>query len=153
MRGRHDTRIGATTAICIARGKGGTGNTMRRRRFKVTIWILSKLCRTFFYDSTISTTNRNGGKIMKEALLYESLDGNRVRCNLCNHRCKIQEGKRGICSVRENQDGKLYSLVYGKIIAEHIDPIEKKPLFNFLPGSRAFSIGTVGCNFHCNHFV
>lgn len=88
---------------------------------------------------------------MKEALLYESLDGNRVRCNLCNHRCKIQEGKRGICSVRENQDGKLYSLVYGKIIAEHIDPIEKKPLFNFLPGSRAFSIGTVGCNFRCKH--
>lgn len=88
---------------------------------------------------------------MKEALLYESLDGNRVRCNLCNHRCKIQEGKRGICSVREDQDGKLYSLVYGKIIAEHIDPIEKKPLFNFLPGSRAFSIGTVGCNFRCKH--
>lgn len=88
---------------------------------------------------------------MKEALLYESLDGNRVRCNLCNHRCKIQEGKRGICSVRENQDGKLYSLVYGKVIAEHIDPIEKKPLFNFLPGSRAFSIGTVGCNFRCKH--
>jgi len=88
---------------------------------------------------------------MKEALLYESLDANRVRCNLCNHRCKIQEGKRGICSVRENQDGKLYSFVYGKIIAEYIDPIEKKPLFNFLPGSRAFSIGTVGCNFRCKH--
>jgi pyruvate formate lyase activating enzyme len=88
---------------------------------------------------------------MKDALLYESLDGNRVRCNLCNHGCKIQEGKRGICGVRENQDGTLYSLVYGKIIAEHIDPIEKKPLFNFLPGSKAFSIGTVGCNFRCRH--
>ncbi|MCW8800182.1 MAG: AmmeMemoRadiSam system radical SAM enzyme [Desulfobacter sp.] len=88
---------------------------------------------------------------MKEALLYESLEGNRVRCNLCNHRCKIQKGKRGICSVRENRDGKLYSLAYGKIIAEHIDPIEKKPLFNFLPGSKAFYIGTVGCNFRCKH--
>jgi pyruvate formate lyase activating enzyme len=88
---------------------------------------------------------------MKEALLYESLDANRVRCNLCNHRCKIQDGKRGICGARKNQDGKLYSLVYGKIIAEHIDPIEKKPLFNFFPGSRAFSIGTVGCNFRCKH--
>ncbi len=88
---------------------------------------------------------------MKEALLYESLDRNRVRCNLCNHRCKIHDGKRGICGVRENQDGTLYSLVYGKTIAEHIDPIEKKPLFNFLPGSRAFSIGTVGCNFRCKH--
>jgi len=86
-----------------------------------------------------------------EAMFYESMDENRVRCNLCHHRCKIHEGKRGICGVRENRGGKLYSLVYGKIIAEHIDPIEKKPLFNFLPGSKAFSIGTVGCNFHCKH--
>jgi pyruvate formate lyase activating enzyme len=88
---------------------------------------------------------------MKEAMFYESTSENGVRCNLCNHRCKIKEGKRGICGVRENRGGKLYSFVYGKIIAEHIDPIEKKPLFNFLPGSRAFSIGTVGCNFHCKH--
>jgi len=88
---------------------------------------------------------------MKEAMFYESTFENGVRCNLCNHRCKIKEGRRGICGVRENRGGKLYSFVYGKIIAEHIDPIEKKPLFNFLPGSRAFSIGTVGCNFHCKH--
>ena len=88
---------------------------------------------------------------MKEAMFYESTSENGVRCNLCNNRCKIKEGRRGICGVRENRGGKLYSLVYGKIIAEHIDPIEKKPLFNFLPGSRAFSIGTVGCNFHCKH--
>jgi pyruvate formate lyase activating enzyme len=88
---------------------------------------------------------------MKEAMFYESMPENRVRCNLCNHRCKIHEGKRGICGVRENRNGKLYSLVYGKIVAEHIDPIEKKPLFNFLPGSKAFSLGTVGCNFHCKH--
>jgi len=88
---------------------------------------------------------------MKEAMFYESTSENGVHCNLCNHRCKIKEGKRGICGVRENRGGKLYSFVYGKIIAEHIDPIEKKPLFNFLPGSRAFSIGTVGCNFHCKH--
>jgi pyruvate formate lyase activating enzyme len=88
---------------------------------------------------------------MKEAMFYESMTENRVRCNLCYHRCKIKERKRGICGVRENRGGKLYSLVYGKIIAEHIDPIEKKPLFNFLPGSMAFSIGTVGCNFRCKH--
>jgi len=88
---------------------------------------------------------------MKEAMFYEAMSENRVRCNLCSHRCKIHEGKRGICGVRENRNGALYSLVYGKIIAEHIDPIEKKPLFNFLPGSKAFSIGTVGCNFHCKH--
>jgi pyruvate formate lyase activating enzyme len=88
---------------------------------------------------------------MNEAMLYGELAGNEVHCNLCNHRCKIKEGRRGICGVRENRGGKLYSLVYGKIIAEHIDPIEKKPLFNFLPGSMAFSIGTVGCNFRCKH--
>ncbi|MDX9786927.1 MAG: AmmeMemoRadiSam system radical SAM enzyme [Desulfobacterales bacterium] len=87
--------------------------------------------------------------MLKEALLYEKMAENRVRCHLCNHHCKIHEGKRGICGVRENQGGNLYSLVYGKIIADHIDPIEKKPLFHFLPGSTAFSIGTVGCNFRC----
>jgi pyruvate formate lyase activating enzyme len=88
---------------------------------------------------------------MKEAMFCTSLAEGAVRCNLCNHRCKIKEGKRGICGVRENRGGRLYSAVYGKIVAEHIDPIEKKPLFHFLPGSRAFSIGTVGCNFHCKH--
>ena len=87
--------------------------------------------------------------MMKEAMFYEAMSDNTVRCNLCNHRCKIRDGKRGICGVRENRGGKLTSLVYGKVIAEHIDPIEKKPLFHFLPGSKAFSIGTVGCNFHC----
>jgi len=88
---------------------------------------------------------------MKEAMFYAPLVDGDLRCNLCNHRCKIKEGKRGICGVRENRDGKLYSQVYGKIVAEHTDPIEKKPLFNFLPGSKAYSIGTVGCNFHCKH--
>lgn len=86
---------------------------------------------------------------MKEAMFYEPMSESRVGCNLCNHRCKIHEGKRGICGVRQNTGGKLSSLVYGKIVAEHIDPIEKKPLFHFLPGSKAFSIGTVGCNFRC----
>ena len=88
---------------------------------------------------------------MNESMFYEMLDENGVCCSLCNHRCKIRRGKRGICGVRENRGGKLYSLVYAKVIAEHIDPIEKKPLFHFQPGSRAFSIGTVGCNFHCKH--
>jgi len=88
---------------------------------------------------------------MKEAMFYRPLAGGDIRCNLCNHQCKIKEGERGICGVRQNRGGKLYSLVYGKIVAEHIDPIEKKPLFHFLPGSEAFSIGTVGCNFHCKH--
>ena len=88
---------------------------------------------------------------MHEALLYEKLSEKKIRCNACNHRCIIAQNKRGICGVRENHDGKLYSLVYGKIIAEHIDPIEKKPLYHFMPGSFSLSIATVGCNFRCLH--
>ncbi|OGZ33019.1 MAG: AmmeMemoRadiSam system radical SAM enzyme [Candidatus Portnoybacteria bacterium RBG_13_40_8] len=88
---------------------------------------------------------------MHEALLYEKQENKKVRCNACNHRCVIAESRRGICGVRENRDGKLYSLVYGKIIAEHIDPIEKKPLYHFMPGSFSLSIATAGCNFRCLH--
>ena len=87
---------------------------------------------------------------MKEALLYQKLDNHIVQCNLCAHHCKIKPGKVGICKVRENVDGKLYTLVYGRTIARHIDPIEKKPLYHFYPGTSAFSIGTPGCNFHCS---
>jgi len=86
---------------------------------------------------------------MKEAMLYEKLEDSKVKCNLCNHRCSIAEGKRGICGVRENQKGTLYSLVYRRAIAAHIDPIEKKPFFNFLPGTMSYSIATQGCNFRC----
>ncbi len=86
---------------------------------------------------------------MKEAMLYESGAEGRVACNLCAHRCNIAPDKRGICQVRENRDGRLYTLVYGRIIAQHIDPVEKKPLFHFYPGSTAYSIATPGCNFQC----
>lgn len=87
---------------------------------------------------------------MREALLYDRLEGGEVRCRLCNHRCRISPGKTGLCGVRKNEEGVLYSLVYGKVIAHHIDPIEKKPLFHFLPGSLSYSIATVGCNFRCD---
>lgn len=88
---------------------------------------------------------------MKEAMFYERLGEGKVRCFLCAQHCIISPGKRGICAVRENMDGTLYSLVYGKVVARHIDPIEKKPLFHFYPGSRSYSIATVGCNFRCLH--
>jgi pyruvate formate lyase activating enzyme len=88
---------------------------------------------------------------MKEAMFYERLDERKVKCSLCAHRCLIKRGKRGICAVRENRDGTLVTLVYGKVISASSDPIEKKPLFHFLPGSRSFSIATVGCNFRCEH--
>ena len=84
-----------------------------------------------------------------EAYLYEPLVDSKVKCNLCSHRCVIKNGRRGLCSVRENQAGKLHTLVYGKVIARHVDPIEKKPLFHFLPGTLSYSIATVGCNFRC----
>lgn len=88
---------------------------------------------------------------MKEAMFYEQLQDNRVRCGLCRFRCLISDGARGHCGVRENEDGILYSLVYGKLCAENVDPIEKKPFFHFQPGSRSYSIATVGCNFRCRH--
>lgn len=86
---------------------------------------------------------------MKEALFFEKLDDNSVRCHLCRHTCVIEDGKKGICRVRENRGGILYSLVYGKLISENIDPIEKKPLYHFFPGTTSFSVATVGCNFRC----
>jgi pyruvate formate lyase activating enzyme len=88
---------------------------------------------------------------MKEALFYERCDDGRIRCGLCRFRCLISSGDRGICGVRENREGTLVSLVYGRAVAEHADPVEKKPLFHVLPGSRTYSIATVGCNFHCHH--
>lgn len=86
---------------------------------------------------------------MKEAYLYEKTASGGVRCFLCNHGCRIKDGARGVCGVRENRGGTLVSLVYGRVIARHVDPIEKKPLFHFLPGSRSYSLATVGCNFRC----
>jgi pyruvate formate lyase activating enzyme len=88
---------------------------------------------------------------MREALLYQREGQGWVRCGLCRFRCLINAGERGICGVRENRDGTLYSLVYGAVCAEQVDPIEKKPLFHFQPGSTSYSIATVGCNFHCRH--
>ncbi|MCS7240599.1 MAG: AmmeMemoRadiSam system radical SAM enzyme [Candidatus Bipolaricaulota bacterium] len=87
---------------------------------------------------------------MKEAMLWESLGEGRVRCRLCAHRCTISSGNRGICGVRENREGKLYSLVYNRIVSQALDPVEKKPLFHFLPGTKTLSIATVGCNFRCD---
>ena len=86
---------------------------------------------------------------MKECLLYE-ISGDYIECQTCNHRCRIAPFKRGICGVRENQKGKLVNLIYGRIIAEHIDPIEKKPLYHFLSGTKSLSIASVGCNFRCS---
>lgn len=88
--------------------------------------------------------------MIKEAMLYEKLERGKVHCALCSHRCNIAPSKRGICGVRENREGTLYTLVYGPVIAAGIDPIEKKPIYHFYPGTESYSIATVGCNFRCS---
>jgi len=96
------------------------------------------------------TLKRGWGFIRtKLSPFYSPLEGKRVRCELCPRECVVSEGERGYCEVRENRDGKYYSLVYGNPVTWHIDPIEKKPFFHVLPESASFSIATAGCNFDC----
>jgi len=88
--------------------------------------------------------------VLKEALLYKKKEDEQVECHLCNHYCLITKGAYGICGVRENQGGTLYTHSYGEVIAQNIDPIEKKPLYHFLPGTVSYSIAAAGCNFQCD---
>ena len=83
-------------------------------------------------------------------MLYHSLESGKVSCVLCHHNCQILPGKSGICGVRQNREGELFTRVYGNVIAAHVDPIEKKPLYHFLPGTSSFSVATIGCNFRCS---
>ncbi len=87
----------------------------------------------------------------REAKFWEKLVDKKVQCHLCPHNCKINDGKTGICTVRKNEEGKLCTLIYGSCSSMAADPIEKKPLYHFFPGTNAFSLGTVGCNFKCEH--
>ena len=87
----------------------------------------------------------------QEACFYSRLEGGSVRCELCPRCCVVAEGRRGVCGVRVNREGTLYTLVHSRVSAANVDASEKKPLFHFLPGTKAFSIGTVGCNLHCKH--
>jgi len=86
---------------------------------------------------------------MKEVYLYKKLKDKKVQCQTCAHNCLVLPDNLGICGVRENKNGKLFALNYGKVIALNVDPIEKKPFFHFLPGTHSLSIATVGCNFRC----
>lgn len=87
---------------------------------------------------------------MKEARFYDRLDKDRVQCRLCPHDCVIADGARGVCAVRYNSGGRLYTLVADRVISRHLDPIEKKPLFHFYPGSTSYSVATIGCNLRCS---
>ncbi len=84
-----------------------------------------------------------------EAYLYDKLENKRVRCRTCSHFCVLTPGIRGKCGVRENREGRLMALNYGKVIAHGVDPIEKKPIYHLKPGSGSYSIATLGCNFTC----
>ncbi len=88
---------------------------------------------------------------MQEALLYERLSNSAVRCHVCQWRCRIGPGRLGLCKMRRNDDGVLYTLNYAEVSSAAVDPIEKKPLFHFHPGTMVFSLGGWGCNFHCKH--
>jgi len=109
-----------------------------------SVFFLFALIFTCIYLPRASTAER-----LKEALFYKKLENKAVQCQLCPRKCMIPNGRRGFCQVRENRDGILYTLVYAKPVAVHVDPIEKKPLFHFLPGTSAFSIATAGCNLRC----
>jgi pyruvate formate lyase activating enzyme len=86
-----------------------------------------------------------------EAILFDTLPGSRVQCNVCQWRCVINPGRVGVCRVRRNEEGRLYSLNYALVSSAAVDPIEKKPLYHFYPGTQVFSLGGWGCNFHCAH--
>lgn len=92
---------------------------------------------------------KTDGGHLHEAMFYRKIDETTVQCELCPRKCTLMNGQRSFCRVREPRAGILYSMVYGKICAAHTDPIEKKPLFHFLPGTKAFSIATAGCNYRC----
>ncbi len=87
----------------------------------------------------------------REGMLYDRIEGNAVRCHVCQWECRIADGKVGACRTRINEGGTLHTLIYGEASSINADPIEKKPLFHFFPGSMVFSLGTWGCNFHCRH--
>lgn len=133
---------------------------MRKILILVTLLIIPALLYSLYnpgYSSgtldTITSASPKAQKesFLREAMFYKVLAGDEVQCQMCFRKCIIPEGRRGACRNRENRKGKLYSVVYGRPSAVHIDPIEKEPQYHFLPGSEILCIGTAGCNFRCRH--
>jgi len=104
-----------------------------------------------FPETLRAQTGKKGLIKTKLSPYFTSLSGGEIQCELCPKRCRVSKGKRGVCRVRENRDGKYYSLVYGNPCAIHLDPIEKKPFFHVLPATSSFSLATAGCNFQCKY--
>ena len=126
--------------------------TINRRRFlKLTSAGCLALSLPFnpFQKNGAVLAAENDRRFVREARFYEKLEHKKIRCKLCPRECVIDDHERGYCGVRENRDGTYYTLVYARPCTYHVDPIEKKPLFHFLPGTMAFSIATAGCNLNC----
>ena len=111
--------------------------------------LLTASCLSSLPKASLAQGMKKGFIRTKLSPYFVPLEGGDIRCELCPHRCRVSRGKRGLCRVRENRDGKYYSLVYGNPCAMHPDPIEKKPFFHVLPGTISFSLATAGCNFQC----
>lgn len=127
-----------------------------RRWFLLAFLICLSLAVLQVWNSVVSHIYRNveskAGEILpREAMFYKKLENGSVQCGICFRRCVIAEGQRGFCRNRENREGRLYNIVYGRPSAVHIDPVEKEPQFHFLPGSSILCLGTAGCNFRCKH--
>jgi pyruvate formate lyase activating enzyme len=120
---------------------------MRRREFIRTLGVGT--CGMLGSGLIVPAAVAQDDRFRKEALYYEKLKDERVRCLLCPRECVVDDVERGYCGVRENTGGTYHTIVYGRVCTYQIDPIEKKPLFHFLPGTNAFSISTVGCNMEC----
>lgn len=121
----------------------------RRIFFEKGILFLTCLEGSFGLLDLLTNKARAKTYSLREAMFYQGLDNNQVRCQLCPRRCTIPEGKRGFCRVRENRGGKLYSLVYGKPCSVNVGPIEKAPLYHFVPGHKRLCLATVSCNLRC----
>jgi pyruvate formate lyase activating enzyme len=117
--------------------------------FGTSFCVLSSAYLIGYPETSHAQTAKKGLIKTKLSPYFTPLEGGEIQCELCPHRCRVAKGKRGICRVRENRDGKYYSLVYGNPCAVHPDPIEKKPFFHVLPGTISYSLATVGCNFQC----
>jgi pyruvate formate lyase activating enzyme len=115
----------------------------------MSFFILSGVPLLGFPETSKAQTTKKGLVKTKLSPYFISLEGGEIQCGLCPRQCRVSKGKRGYCRVRENRDGKYYSLVYGNPCAVHLDPIEKKPFFHLLPATTSFSLATAGCNFQC----
>lgn len=121
---------------------------MKKNLVGLAIILLGILASIFL---VVKGVKKTASSQLHEASFYQQLEGGKVQCELCPNRCLLANHQRGLCKDRENIDGKLYSLVYGKPATTAVDPIEKKPFFHFLPGAKAYSLATAGCNLACKY--